>query len=101
MFSCFAPHLGEEMYHSLTSKATVAYEAWPSYDETKLEVKTIEVVVQVNGKMRGKLQIAKDMDKAEVEKLALDLDNVKTNIENKTIVKVIVIPNKIVNIVVK
>ena len=101
MFSCFAPHLGEEMYHSLTGKDTITYEKWPTYDESKLQVNTVEVVVQVNGKMRGKLMIAKDSAKDVLEQEALKIDNVKANIDGKQIVKLIVIPNKIVNIVVK
>ncbi|MCI5773111.1 MAG: leucine--tRNA ligase [Erysipelotrichaceae bacterium] len=101
MFSCFAPHLGEEMYNALTNEATVAYATWPSYDASKLEVANVEVVVQVNGKMRGKLNVAKDTPKEELEKMACELENVQAHLADKHIVKVITIPNKIVNIVIK
>lgn len=101
MFSCFAPHLGEEMYHALTGENTVTYAKWPSYDQTKLEVAAVEVVVQVNGKMRGKLNVAKDLPKNEIEKMACELENVKAHLADKNIVKIITIPNKIVNIVIK
>ena len=101
MFSCFAPHLGEEMYNALTQEDTVTYAKWPSYDQTKLEVAFVEIVVQVNGKMRGKLNVAKDLPKDEIEKMACELENVKAHLADKNIVKIISIPNKIVNIVIK
>ncbi len=97
--SCFAPHLGEEMYHILTGEDTVTYSQWPAYDESKLAEQKVTIAVQVNGKVRGKFEIEKDADKETVEKTAFELDSVKPHVEGKTVRKVIVVPNKIVNIV--
>jgi uncharacterized protein YydD (DUF2326 family) len=75
--------------------------AWPSYDTSKLVDDTYEMVVQVNGKVRGKIEVDIDITKEEMEKQALNIENVKNHIEGKEIVKVIIIPKKLVNIVVK
>ncbi|MEG0658462.1 leucine--tRNA ligase [Anaerorhabdus sp.] len=99
MLSCFAPHICEEMYQILTGKDTITYEPWPTVDETKLVLNEVEMAVQINGKMRGKFTVAKDEDSKVVEEMALNLDSVKTHTDGKTIKKIIVIPNKIVNIV--
>lgn len=99
MLACFAPHIGEEMYHNLTGKDTITYETWPTFDESKLELNEVEIVVQVNGKVRGKFMVTKDEDSKKVEEMAFMLDTVKAQTDGKTIRKVIVIPNKIVNIV--
>ncbi len=102
MLSCFAPHLGEELYAYLTgTEGTVAYVAWPTYDESALVQKDATIAVQVNGKMRGKFDISADADKQTVQDAAMELPAVKAQIEGKTIAKVIVVPGKIVNIVVK
>ena len=95
-----APHICEELNEILTGEEDMSYDAWPTYDESKLVVDQVTVIVQVNGKMRAKLDVAKDADQDEVKELALQQDNVKPFIEGKEIKKVIVIPNKIVNIVV-
>ena len=75
--------------------------AWPVADHSKAVENTVEVVFQVNGKVRAKASVAKDMDKAELEKLAMDNDRVKEFMNGKTVVKSIVVPGKLVNIVVK
>ena len=80
---------------------TIAYEEWPKYDESKLVETTIEIGVQVNGKLRGTISIEKDMDKDKVLEIAKENENVLNHIKDKTIIKEIVVPNKIVNIVVK
>ena len=95
-----APHICEELNEILTGEEDMSYDAWPTYDESKLVVDQVTVIVQVNGKMRAKLDVAKDANQDEVKELALKQDNVKPFIEGKEIKKVIVIPNKIVNIVV-
>lgn len=99
MLSCFAPHVAEEMYQALTGKETITYEPWPTVDESKLELNEVEIVVQVNGKIRGKFMASKDEDSKKIEEIAFSIDTVKAQIDGKTIRKVIVIPNKIVNIV--
>ncbi len=95
-----APHICEELNEILTGEEDMSYDTWPTYDESKLVVDQVTVIVQVNGKMRAKLDVAKDANQDEVKELALNQDNVKPFIEGKEIKKVIVIPNKIVNIVV-
>ena len=101
MLSCFAPHLGEELFHDLTGKETVTYEPWPEYDEAVLEQRKVEIAVQVNGKVRGRFEADMDTAKEELEKQAFSLESVTKFTDGKEIRKVIVIPNKIVNIVVK
>ena len=89
------------MWQLLGHDNSIAYEAWPTYDEAMLVQSTIEMAVQVNGKLRAKITVNKDEDKKVVEDIALSQENVKTHTEGKEIAKVIVVPNKIVNIVVK
>ena len=80
---------------------TIAYEPWPDYDESKTADDVVEVIVQINGKLRGKINVPVDMAKDEVLALAKADEKVASAIEGKTVVKEIVVPNKIVNIVVK
>ena len=101
MLSCIAPHVCEEMWQLLGHDTTIAYETWPTYDEAMLEQATVEMAVQVNGKVRAKITVNKDEDDEVVKQTALSQDNVKTHTDGKNIVKVIVVKNKIVNIVVK
>ena len=95
------PHITEEIWERLGHDNTIAYEKWPTYDDEKTVDDTITIGVQVNGKLRGTIDIKKDAPKEEVEELAKSNDNVKKFTEGFEIVKVIVVPNKIVNIVVK
>ena len=101
MLSCIAPHLGEEMWQLLGHDESIAYASWPTYDESMLEQTTVEMAVQVNGKLRAKITVNKDEEDEVVKEAALSQDNVKTHTDGKDIVKVIVVKNKIVNIVVK
>ena len=101
MLSCICPHIGEEMWSILGHNDTIAYESWPTYDEAKTADDTVEVILQINGKLRGKIAVPVDMDKDEVIALAKTDEKVAASIEGKTIVKEIVVPNKIVNIVVR
>ena len=101
MISCITPHLGEELWQIFGHDHTLAYEPWPTYDEEKTKDQEYEMVVQVNGKVRGKMMVATDTSKEEMEELAKQLDNVKKFTEGKEIVKTIVVPKKLVNIVVK
>ena len=96
-----APHITEEMWQQLGHDNTIAYEPWPEYDESKLVEDTYEMVVQVNGKVRGKITVSTDSTDDEMKKLAKEIDNVKSFIDGKEIVKEIVVPKKLVNIVVK
>ena len=100
MFACYAPHLGEELWQFLGHENTLTFEAWPTYDENKLVKNQVEMVVQVNGKVRGKFMANIDEDKKIVEEMALALPSVQAQMEGKTVRKLIIVPNRIVNIVV-
>lgn len=99
LLSPFAPHIGEEMYQQLTGAESIAYESWPTYDESKLVKNETEVVVQVNGKLRGKFMASVDASEEQLKEKALAVENVRPFIEGKTIRKIIVIKGKVVNIV--
>ena len=101
LLSPYAPHLGEELWQKLGNTNTIAYESWPTYNESFCADDSCTVVVQVNGKIRDKITAAINADKAEVEKAALATEGAKRFMEGKTVVKVVVVPNKLVNIVVK
>ena len=101
MFSCIAPHLGEELWQILGHENTLAYESWPTYDEKALEEETKTIAVQVNGKVRGTIEISIDEDEESIKQKALSNDNVKKHIEGHEILKVLVIKNKIVTVVIK
>ncbi|MFP3361119.1 leucine--tRNA ligase, partial [Planococcus sp. SIMBA_143] len=77
----------------------ISYEAWPTFDESKLVDNEVEIVLQVNGKVKAKIMIPRDMTKDDLEKTAMENDEIKTQIEGKTIRKVIAVPGKLVNIV--
>lgn len=97
----FAPHIAEEMWSILGHNESLTNVAWPEADHSKAVENTVEVVFQVNGKVRAKASVAKDLDKAALEKLAMENDRMKEFMNGKTVVKSIVVPGKLVNIVVK
>ncbi|WP_026906958.1 leucine--tRNA ligase [Paucisalibacillus globulus] len=99
LLSPVAPHIAEELWSHLGYEGSISYEAWPTYDESKLVEDEVEIVVQVLGKVRAKLKVAKDISKEELEKKALDDESIKEWIEGKTVRKVVVVPGKLVNIV--
>ena len=101
MLSCITPHVGEEIWHLFGHNDTIAFEKWPTYDEAHLIEDTIEIVVQINGKIKAKLNIAVDSDKDSVIALAMENDDVKKAVDGKNILKQIYVPNKLVNIVAK
>ena len=101
MFSCICPHVGEEIWQIIGHDNTIAYEKWPVYDEAALNEDTIEIGVQVNGKVKGVVELLKQEDKDSALAKAKAVDGVAKAIEGKTIVKEIYVPSKIVNIVVK
>lgn len=94
-----APHMGEELWAILGNEEGISYVAWPTYDESALVEDEIEVVFQINGKVRGKANVSRDLPKDELEKIAMNNETIKENIAGKTVRKVIVVPNKLVNIV--
>ncbi len=96
----FAPHIAEELYGKANGgDSTLAYQPWPSHDEAHLVESTIEMAVQVNGKLRDRIQIPADMAKSDIERIAMESENVQRHTEGKNVKKVIVIPGKLVNIV--
>ena len=96
-----APYLTEEIWMMLGHDNTIAYESWPTYDENKVLDDKITIGIQINGKLRGSIETEINEDKNSILNKVYKIDNIKKYIENKNIVKEIVIPNKIVNIVVK
>ncbi|MBE6131897.1 MAG: leucine--tRNA ligase [Erysipelotrichaceae bacterium] len=99
MLFCICPHVGEEMWQMLGHDDIVDFEAWPTYDESKLVLDEIEIAIQICGKLRATMKIANNSSEEEIKEKVLSLDAVKTRIEGKEIKKIIVIKNKIVNIV--
>ena len=101
MLSCISPHICEEIWSIFGHEESLAYEPWPAYDPAQLVEDVIEIVVQVNGKVKAKLNISADADKDTVISLAKSENNIASIIDGKTIVKEIYVPKKLVNIVVK
>jgi leucyl-tRNA synthetase len=101
LLSPFAPHIAEELWSRLGGETTLAYEPWPTWDEEALKETSIVIPVQVNGKLRSRLELPADSDAEAVEAAALADPKIVAFIDGKTIVKKIVIPGRTVNIVVK
>ena len=101
MLSCITPHIGEEIWQIFGHDTTIAYEPWPVYDEEKIKEDTIEIGVQVNGKLKGTINVAVDETNENAIAKAHELTGVKNAVEGKTIVKEIYVKGRIVNIVVK
>ena len=101
MLSCIVPHVGEEMWSELGHNDTIAFEKWPTYDEKELVEDTVEIGVQINGKVKGTVAIGVDEAQDSALAKAKETDFVKKAIEGKTIVKEIYVKGKIINIVVK
>ncbi|MDD6400085.1 MAG: leucine--tRNA ligase [Lachnospiraceae bacterium] len=101
MFSCICPHVGEEMWQELGHEGTIAFETWPTYDENAIKEDTVEIGVQINGKLKGTVALAVDEENDSAIAKAKELNSVKNAIEGKTIVKEIYVKGRIINIVVK
>jgi len=101
MLSAFTPHVAEEMWEGMGFEGSTYDQAWPAYDEAALVKSEVEIVVQINGKLKDKLMVPADIDRDGLAKLALESDKVKALTEGKTVVKTIAVPCKLVNIVVK
>ena len=99
VLACIAPHLGEEIWEMLGHKDLIDFEAWPTYDKSKIVLDTIKVAVSVNGKLRATIDVKPDLSDKEMEDIALAQEAVQRHTEGKTIKKIIVVKNKIVNIV--
>lgn len=102
MLAPFVPHMTEELWHvAFAAETSVHAEAWPVHDEAALKVDNVEIVLQVNGKVRGRLVVPAEATAAELEKIALADANVQSNIGGATVRKVICVPGRLVNIVAK
>ena len=97
----FAPHITEELWSRLVGKGSIHKQSWPAYDPAALAQDEVEIVLQINGKVRGKIVIDAALDRAAMEQVALEQPRVKELTEGKTIIKVIAVPKKLVNVVVK
>ena len=101
LLSPFAPHLSEELWQALGHERTLAYEPWPACDEAWLREETIEVPVQINGKLRGRVQVPADADRNALEAAARSEPRIAELLAGKTVVKTIVVPGRMVNYVVR
>ena len=101
VLSPYAPHLAEELWKRLGHADTLAYEPWPAWDEAALSVDTVKYVVQVRGKVRGQVDLPKDADKDTVLAAARAVPNVAKHLEGMVVIKEIVVPGRLVNLVVK
>ncbi len=101
LLSPFAPHLAEELWQTLGHERTLAHEPWPEYDEALIREETIEVPVQVNGRVRSRVRVPAEADQAALEAAARADERIAQLVEGKRVVRVIVVPGRLVNIVVK
>lgn len=95
----FTPHIAEEIWYMLGHDNTLTYAEWPKYDESLLEENEVEIVVQINGKIKARLAVDASMDKETLEKLVLENEEVQAQLEGKTVRKIVAVPGKLVNIV--
>jgi leucyl-tRNA synthetase len=99
--SPFAPHIAEELWEMLGAEGELSYTPWPELDPKLLEDEEVTYVVQVNGKLRGRFDLPKDQDQETILNLAQEDERVSKHVDGKTVVKVIFVPNKLLNLVVK
>ncbi|WHY61048.1 leucine--tRNA ligase [Cytobacillus firmus] len=99
MLSPIAPHISEELWSKFGHDGSIAYEAWPAFDEAKMVDDEVEIVIQINGKVKAKLMVPADAKKDLLEQIAMGDEKVKEQIDGKTVRKVIAVPGKLVNIV--
>lgn len=101
VLSPFTPHICEEMWEHLGHDSFIYSQKWPDYDEKALVRDTIEIVVQINGKVKEKMDVQTGISREDLEKLAMENEKVQKLTSGKNVVKVIAVPGKLVNIVVK
>jgi leucyl-tRNA synthetase len=101
LLSPFAPHIAEELWQAFGHKESLAYEPWPEFDPALAKEDTVEVPVQINGKLRSKITVTSDADKAQLESAARADEKVRDLLSDKQVVKVIVVTGRLVNFVVK
>lgn len=101
LLSPFAPHIAEELWNVLGHPGTLAYEPWPNYDPARLVEETVEIPVQVNGKLRSKVMVPAGSDAATIQAAAEADETIRKNLEGKTIVKIVAVPGRLVNFVIR
>jgi leucyl-tRNA synthetase len=100
LLSPFAPHIAEELWEAIGNKPSIFEQRWPEWDEDMAKEEKVELVIQINGKLRSKVVIPHGMSEEEIKKIAIEEEKIKNLIANKTVKKVIVVKGKLVNIVV-
>ena len=101
LLSPFAPHISEELWKNTGNDSSVFSTSWPDYDESKLVKNSINIAIQVNGKLRGTIKVDLNKPEEEILKLSKENSNVKSFLDNKEIIREIYIPGKLVNFVIK
>ena len=101
ILSPFVPHLSEEFWSLLGHSETITYQPWPQFDEGLIQLDEVTIAVQVNGKLRANINIAKDSDEKDVISEAMSLENVEKFTSEGNVVKTIYVPNRLLNFVVK
>ena len=101
VLSPIVPHITHELWKMLGQSSLLLDQAWPKVDESALVKDSLQIIVQVNGKLRSRIEVPASADKNAIEQAAVEDENVKRFTEGKQVVKVIVVPGKLVNIVVK
>ena len=101
LLSPYAPHIAEELWQTLGHSDAISDQRWPEWDEAALVESTVEIPVQINGKIRAKIQVAADIDRDALGQVALANDRIQASLEGKSIIKTIIVPGRLVNLVVK
>lgn len=101
ILSPFTPHICEEMWEHIGQKESLTTMAWPEFDEDALVKDEVEIVVQINGKVKDKVMVANNASKEDLEKIAMENEKIQALLEGKTVVKVVAVPNRLLNIVVR
>lgn len=101
LLSPFAPHLAEELWERLGHSESLAFESWPSFDPAKVADTSVEIVLQVNGKLRSRVQAPRDTPESDLERMAREDVNIQRHVDGKKIVRTIVVKNRLVNFVVR
>ncbi len=101
MLSPFAPHIAEELWHQLGNSDSICVQKWPRYDPQLVKADEIEIPIQINGKLRDKITVAAELSDDQIKELALKTEKVRAWVSGKEIIKVIFVPKKLVNIVIR
>ena len=100
LLSCFTPHISEELWEILGNKGSIFKQKWPQYDRELIQEETWQLIVQINGKVRDKIEVKSNISEDEAKKITLSQDKVKNWLNNKDPKKIIYIPKRLINIVI-